>query len=129
MAKGLGLNMPVNDAATADFVMRLLHSATNAHILHLQSTSFSQHSALGEYYENIVGLTDSLVEVYQARGIIMKYPSTFTISTEPIEYMMYLKEYVASNREMVAEESYIQNIIDEIAALIDRTIYKLRFLK
>jgi hypothetical protein len=67
--------------------------------------------------------------VYQARGIIMKYPSTFTIPTEPIEYMMYLKEYVSSNREMVCEESYIQNIIDEIAALIDRTIYKLRFLK
>jgi hypothetical protein len=30
---------------------------------------------------------------------------------------------------MIAQDSYIQNQVDEVVALINSTIYKLRFLK
>ena len=54
-----------------EFVMCLLHSQTNAHILHLQSRSYAEHKALESYYEGIDDLIDSFVEAYQGKyGII-----------------------------------------------------------
>ena len=40
-------------------------------------------------------------------------------------YKRQLMEYVEENRESVADESQIQNLIDEIAALLDTVAYKL----
>ena len=45
----------------AMFAVTLLHSATNAHLFHWSTDSFAKHMALGEYYDNIVELTDSYV--------------------------------------------------------------------
>ena len=42
----------------ATFALTLLHSGTNAHLLHLQTDSFAKHKALGEYYEEIIDLVD-----------------------------------------------------------------------
>ena len=39
-------------------VSYLLHSATQVHVFHLQTNSFSEHNALNTYYDEIVGLTD-----------------------------------------------------------------------
>ena len=41
-----------------DMVMCLLHSVTNAHILHFSTTSYSAHKALENFYEDIGGLVD-----------------------------------------------------------------------
>ncbi len=53
------------EAAQSDpvmqFVMCLLHSVTNAHILHFQSLSYSQHMALGAYYDEVSDLVDGFV--------------------------------------------------------------------
>jgi hypothetical protein len=43
-------------------------------------------------------------------------------------YFDDVKAYVEKQREKLPERSELQNAIDEIAALIDATIYKLRFL-
>ena len=42
-----------------------------------------------------------------------------------------LKDYVDEERhkEGIPQDSEIQNLLDEISALIDSTLYKLRFLK
>jgi hypothetical protein len=37
--------------------------------------------------------------------------------------------YVEKSRQMLPQDSYLQNQIDEVVALIKSTIYKLRFLK
>ena len=52
------------DKEMASFLATLLHSATNAHFMHWTTNSFSQHMALGEYYDEIVELTDQLGEAY-----------------------------------------------------------------
>jgi phage gp36-like protein len=39
--------------------------------------------------------------------------------------MESISEYVKKNRKAMPDESQLQNIIDEIAALIDSTLYKL----
>ena len=114
----------------ADFVLTMLHAATNAHILHLQTRSFAQHMALGSFYEELTELADSLAEAIQgAQGEILRYPvDYFAPAPTPLEELEELKEYVEQERGKVSDRSEIQNIIDEIAALIDSTLYKLKFL-
>ena len=41
----------------------------NIQLAHWQTTSYSQHEALGEYYEKLNKLNDKLVETYQVTQI------------------------------------------------------------
>ncbi len=115
-----------------DLVMCMLHSVTNAHILHLSTTSYSAHKALENFYTEIGDLVDSFVEAFQGKyGLLTDYRPVFTLAEEPLSYMMYLKDELARCRNSgnFPQDTELQNIADEIAALIDSTIYKLRFLK
>mgnify|MGYP007026935049 CR=1 FL=1 len=112
------------------FVLCLLHSVTNAHILHLQSRSYSEHKALEGYYTEIGDLVDSYVEAYQGKfGIIEGYGLEYAEPEPALEYLIGLSEYIKTAREQLPQDTELQNIIDEMAALVDSTIYKLRFLK
>jgi hypothetical protein len=114
----------------APFIAVLFHSATNAHFLHLQSRSYSQHKALQKYYENIVDLTDRFAETYQGcYDIITDYPSDFHTAKEPIAYLTKIKDFVDTVRKDLPQDTQLQNIVDEIAELLDSTLYRLRFLK
>ena len=114
------------------FVMCLLHSVTNAHILHFQTPSFSEHMALGTFYGEIGDHVDDFVEAFQGKyGLLTKYQADYQLPTsEPVEYLNYLKDEVATLRRepKFPQDSELQNITDEIAQLIDSTLYKLRFL-
>jgi len=46
-----------------------------------------------------------------------------------LEELSSLKEYVSEERKALPQDSEIQNIVDEIADLINSTLYKLKFLK
>jgi hypothetical protein len=115
-----------------EFIGNLLHSATITHFMHLKTTSYAAHVALGAYYDEIVDLVDGLAEAIQGcyGEIIDNYPTMFAnVSGEPLSYLEMLKDYVAEKRVDMPQDSNIQNEIDTIATLIDSTIYKLRFLK
>jgi hypothetical protein len=116
------------DAGT--FFLKLLHSATNTHIHHLQTTSYSQHVALGEFYDEIVELTDGLIEVYQGTKEIVKYPAEYAKPlTDGLAELNDLNQFVIANRTVLGTESNIQNEVDTILSLIQSTIYKLARLK
>jgi hypothetical protein len=114
------------------FVMCLLHSVTNAHILHFQSLSYSQHMALGAYYDEVSDLVDGFVEAFQGKyGLLTKYQSDYQLpDNNPVTYLTYLKEEVATLRRASGfpQDSELQNEVDTIANLINSTLYKLRFL-
>ena len=114
-------------------VSRLLDSQRQVHIFHLQTKSFAEHKALQDYYDAIGDIVDSLVESYQGKyGIVTGWKSVATIeyqSTEQcIGYLKSLSNDVASVYNIV-KDTYIQNQLDEVTALINSTLYKLRFLK
>lgn len=112
------------------FAATLLHSATNTHFFHWSTDSFSKHMALGEYYDEIVDLTDGLVEVYMGcHEKITKFPSVYHQPTDPVKYLKSLQKFVAEARKDLPQETPIQNLIDGIAELIDTTVYKLVNLK
>lgn len=114
-------------------IMKLLHSSTNAHILHLQSRKYSEHVALGEYYQGIVGHVDKLVETLQGLSgdIITKYPlenDGFKEGMNTLDYIVGIREFFTKNRKSFPRNSEIQNILDEIMELLNTTVYKLKFL-
>ena len=123
-----------NNTITGQFVSTLLASRTQAHIFHLQTPSFAAHKALNEYYEEIVDIVDGIVESYQGKyGIITGYGNVALQEYQSCEgiiaYFTTLCMYVEKSRQMLCQDSYIQNQIDEVVALINSTIYKFRFLK
>jgi len=114
------------------FTMCLLHSVTNAHILHLTTTSYSEHKALESFYTEIGGLVDDFVEAFQGKyGLLHDFTTDYVLPANALEYLTYLKDEVEAVRRMpkFPKDSELQNIVDEIASLIDSTLYKLRFLK
>jgi hypothetical protein len=115
-----------------EFVTILLHSVTNAHILHLTTNSYSQHKALGKYYTEIDGLVDSFAEAFQGKyGVLTDWTSDYVLPQAPIEYIKFLnaKVYSLRNNPDFPKDSELQNIVDEIATLIDHTLYKLTRFK
>jgi len=116
-----------------EFILTLLHAATNAHILHLRSKSFSEHSALGEFYQALPDLVDAVVEATQGRyGELIDYPvQYYAPASTGLEELQQLKDYVDEERRKdgIPQDTEIQNLIDEIADQIDSTLYKLTFLK
>lgn len=104
-----------------------------AHRAHLQTTSYAQHMALGEFYDSVIDMADDLAEMYQGRkGIIKDIPFL-----EDEEYDN-IADVLESYMKMIEEERFkavektdttIQNKIDEVIGLYLSTLYKLRNLK
>ena len=114
----------------ATFVATLFHSGTNAHFMHLQTDSYAKHKALQKYYEGIIDLTDTWAEAYQGcYEVIKSYPKDFHLATEPVKYIKSIKDFVKEIRTELPKDSELQNIVDEIADLIDSTLYKLKTFK
>jgi hypothetical protein len=114
------------------FTMCLLHSVTNTHILHLTTKSYAEHKALEGFYTGIGDLVDGFVEAFQGKyGLLHDFTADYVLPGQPIEYLTYLKDEVEMLRrsERFPQDSELQNTVDEIAQLIDSTLYKLRFLK
>lgn len=113
----------------AQLIQCLFHSATSTHILHLQTRSYAEHVALGEYYAEIVDLADSIAEAYQGKyGIIEGYTADYQLPTNAIETLIAVNDCIAEHRAELPQDTEIQNLIDEAVALVDATLYKLRFL-
>ena len=86
--------------------------------------------ALGEYYDEIVELVDSFVESYMGKyGKISQFPSVYHQPKEPVQYLKSLQKFVEAARADLPQDTELQNIVDEIADLINTTTYKLVNLK
>ena len=116
----------------ADFVGTLFLARGVAHSVHLNTRSFAKHSALNEFYDEIVGLADKFAEAYQGRhGLIG--PISLMSAKKTSNIVEFLEDSMADIEKMrfdVCEktDTPLQNIIDEIVGLYLTTLYKLKFL-
>ena len=119
-----------SNPAAAEFFITLLHAATSGHVLHLQTRSYAQHKTLDEFYGELPGLVDGIIEAYQGKyGLVLDYPSGYVVPTGlPIDFVSSLGDFVTANRLNIGDDSELQNLVDGVMELIDSTIYKLRFL-
>jgi hypothetical protein len=119
----------------SELISLLFASRNQAHVFHLQSSSFSAHKALNEYYDSIVDLIDAFVESYQGKhGIIENYTTPGSIkqnasTQDMIAYFEDLADTVAQSRKEIPQDDYLLNQIDEMVTLLYSTVYKLKFLK
>jgi hypothetical protein len=104
-----------------------------AHREHLRTKSYSQHMALNTFYDEIVGIADSIAEAYQGRnGIIDSIP--MLTETSGGDIVSVLEKQLAAIEKLrytavSKDETAIQNLIDEAVALYLSTLYKLKNLK
>lgn len=111
-------------------IMKLFHARTNTHIQHLQTRSYAQHVALGEFYDEVLDLADSFAECFIGKHGPMEFEGKYIQSDQPIATLTELRTWIEEKRSEVldAKDSDLSNTIDEIVALINQTLYKLRFL-
>lgn len=120
------------------FFSKLFESREMAHIYHLQVNgemgSHAKHTALGDYYEGVLGFVDDLIEIWQGQyGIIEEYDvidTSETKSKDTIEYFNELARFIKEERKCIpAEDTHLHNIIDEVVAIVYKTLYKLKYNK
>src|SRR5271165_6738906 len=112
-----------------EFVNKIFESREKSHIFHFQIKSNETHLAMQAYYEGVIELLDEFVEVYQGKySIIENYDLIVSDNEEndPIKYFSELSTFIEDKRyEYINEkDSYLQNIVDEILALVYRTLFK-----
>jgi len=115
------------------FFGKLFQIRDQIHLRHLRVSgigSYATHKALNEFYDEILDLTDSLIESYQGKyGIV-----NITIKeSKDIDAISLLKELVSltdgGSAYKMFKETWLQNQLDEISALTYQTLYKLQNLK
>lgn len=121
-------------ATFVEFVSTLNSAKQQAIFWHNQTTSYSTHKALNNWYDGIVGHLDGLVEsvagIYgRPVGYSVVEPTDWTSTEDTIAYFKNLYQYVQTERKSIYQESWVQNIIDEIAADIAQTLYLLTLNK
>ena len=112
----------------------LMSSRTQAHIFHLQTSSYAAHKALETYYDDIVGMIDSFVESYQGKyGVITGYSAHGKFIENAsidsiVTYFESLREMVIMTGKEIPQDSFLLNQLDELVAFINSAIYKLKVL-
>ena len=114
-----------------DFILTLLHSITNTHILHWQAPTLSEHEALAKFYDELSDKIDALAETMMGKyQMMLTFPTTYHgPSATGLEEILTLSDYFAQGRKDLPQDSEIQNLCDEIAQLLNQTAYLLKFIK
>lgn len=113
-----------------DFFGKLFQLRDQIHLAHLSTKSYAQHVALGAYYDEILDLTDSLIESYQGKYGIVNISIPSATKVEPITTLKAIAILTDSGSVYNQfKETWIQNQLDEISQLTYQTIYKLVNLK
>jgi DNA-binding ferritin-like protein len=122
----------------ASFLSILFEVRKQAHIYHLQVKglgSYAAHKALNEFYDGLLDLIDGLAESSQGKyGIITGYTNAFEVKDlnniqDALLFIQKLAILVETERATIPQDSYIQNQIDELVALLYSTVYKLQNLQ
>jgi len=117
---------------TGQMVAMVLLGRDLAHRAHWRTTSYAEHMALAGFYEGVLEPLDDFVEQYQGRfDELVDVPlADNEFEGEIADVLDQQMAWIEDNRESICprEESALHNVIDEIVALYQKTLYKLRFL-
>ena len=115
-----------------DFVGLLFLARDVTHSVHLNTRSFSKHSALQSFYDEVIDLADKFAEAYQGRHGLIGPISLMSAKKNGniIEFLEQSLKDIEGMRYEVCDknDTPLQNIIDEIVGLYLSTLYKLKFL-
>lgn len=119
----------------SQFASTLVLGTAAAHVHHwntLGPGSFAAHEAMGDFYEQLPGLTDSVVEAcLQDDSKIFLEKQALFLGENPLALVQYIQAQVKElrNNPGFPQDSEVQNLVDSIAELCRHTIFKLKRLK
>ncbi len=113
-------------------VGRVFATRNAAHLAHFATKSYAQHVALGEFYAAVIDQIDEVVEVFQGRGGLIdsvSVPNNVSPSNI-IQHLVTEADWIETHKAEICERcDTVGNLIDELAAIYRRTIYKLEHLR
>ena len=117
-------------ASIVEIVSYFNNAKQQAIVWHHQTTSFSEHKGLENFYDEIVDLLDDLSESYAGiYGRLTPYEVDDLVDWTSIEatiaYYKGCYEWLVIERKTAPQDSFIQNQLDEITQLLGSTLYKL----
>ena len=132
------MNVKTLNAKIDEFVSYTMSFLNNIQVYHWQTQSYSEHEALGEYYESLTLLNDKLVESWQGnQNTRLRFSEgpysleNYFSKEETKNKIIDFKNQVTTMSGYVAElnESNnldeIENILEEISETNSRTLYLL----
>ena len=104
-----------------DLIKRGFKARNTAHANHWTTDSFSQHEALGEFYEDLIGILDKYVEAYQGA-----FGQLDTAPDQVENIARFLREelvWLTSKRKEISRGvPALENILDEMVAVYMKTL-------
>lgn len=126
-------NSPVNQVSFV--AMKSLIHSSQIKLLHWQTRSYAEHKALDKLFSGIVSFQDTLVETIMGKYGRPKLSGDYKILTmenydecncsEVIEKIKHCYSKECKSYFTAEEDPEILNILDEIIALLDKTMYLL----
>lgn len=114
-----------------EFIARGFALRNASHLAHWATSSYSEHVALGDFYDGLLDAIDGIIECYQGC-----YGKIGNVSPRPfkkdgiLDQIVEMANWLAENRDKIAKKNEIlENKLDELGGLFASTVYKLRFLK
>lgn len=116
-----------------DLIAIVFLSRDLAHRAHLQTTSYAQHMALGDFYSEVVSKADGLAEAYMGRNGVIKDiplmdPGTSKDITDALQEHLDAIEGLRY-KAIKQDDTPLQNMVDDLCGLYLSTLYKLRRFK
>ena len=117
-------------ASIVEIVSYFNNAKQQAVVWHHQTTSLSEHEALGKFYGEIEGLLDGLSESYagiygRLKGFEVDDLMDWSGLDNTIAYYKNCYVWLQEERKSAPQDSWIQNQLDEIATLLGQTLYRL----
>jgi len=111
-----------------ELIVRMFKARNQAHMRHWSTDSYSEHKALGHYYDGIIDKLDEIVEVYQGGfGLVENLPDSTDDAKNLVQEEML---WLTKNREEIAKNiPALENLLDDLAGLHMKTLYKLENLR
>lgn len=111
-----------------EMIKRAFELRNAAHVQHWKTKSYSEHKALGHFYEDLIDIVDKYVESYQGGvDLIGDVDGVDPATIQMIEQEML---WIATNRAELAKNApALENILDDLVGMYARTLYKLENLR
>lgn len=114
-----------------ELVSRTFAMRDAAHREHFRTQSYARHVALGEFYEALPDAVDALVECYQGMfDLVGDFDVTLPIGKFDMEERMQddIDWLQATREDTCQDDPSLQNLLDAIVNLYQRTLFKLKRL-
>lgn len=100
------------------------------HLVHLNTTSYAEHKALGKFYDGWLDLADSFIETYSGRYSRIEGELKIEVASDynAVDYLQKLRAFVQIEAASIIAptlDSDLANILADMLGLINHTLYLL----